>query len=102
MLDLDLGPGAISFWIHVTPRAKQPGISGHHAGALRVSVAAAPVDGKANAACASALAAATGAKKRDITIHPASKNRRKRVRIVGDPDILAVRLNALAQTPGLG
>lgn len=102
MLDLVLGADVVLLWIHVTPRAKQPGISGHHAGALRVAVAAAPVAGKANAACTAVLATALGVKKRDITIDPASKNRRKRVRVVGEPDILAARLNTLAQTPGLG
>ena len=89
-------------WIHVTPRAKHPGIGGLHGDSLRVAVAAAPVEGRANAACCKALAASLECARRDVEIDPAARGRRKRVRIHGDPTDLEARLRALAQLPGLG
>ena len=68
---------------------------------LRVAVAAAPVDGQANAACRDALAKALGCKRMDIEIDPASKGRRKRVKLAGDAEELRHKLLALASLPRL-
>ena len=94
--------GGVALWIHVTPRAKQPRIGGLHGDALRVGVAAAPVEGRANAACCKALAAALECSRRDVEIDPGSTGRRKRVRILGDSTDLESRLRALAELPGVG
>jgi uncharacterized protein len=90
------------FWIHVTPRAKHPKVAGLHGDALRVAVAAAPVEGQANAACRDALANALGCKRIHIEIDPASKGRRKRVQVTGDAGRLRSKLYALASPPRLG
>ena len=92
----------ISLWIHVTPGARIPRVGGVFADALRVSVQAPPVGGKANKACIAALAEAVGVPARQVEIDPASRGRRKRVRIAGDPSRLSNRLTSLASAPGVG
>ena len=85
----------------MTPRARRPGVGGVHGDALRVAVAEPPARGAANAACIRALAGALGVPREAVELDPASRGRRKRVRIVGDADVLAVRLQQLAagETP---
>ena len=95
-LRLDRSQRAVSFWIHVTPRARTVRVAGLHGDALRVSVSAPPVEGKANAACVAAIARALGEKPGLVHIDPASKGRRKRVRVEGEPERLCARLRALA------
>lgn len=91
----------VSLWIHVTPGARRPRIGGVFGDALRVSVQAPPVGGKANEACVAALAEAVGVPARQVELDPASRGRRKRVRIVGDPSRLSNRLTSLASAPGV-
>jgi len=100
-LALDTTAEGLALWIHVTPRARRPGVGGLHDRALRVAVAAPPVEGKANTACVQALAAALQLSKSAITIDPASRHRRKRVEIAGSPAPLAARLRELASERGL-
>jgi len=94
------GEAEISFWIHVTPRAARQGVGGVRGDALRVAVNAAPSDGAANAACVALLAKALGVSRGSVELPPRSKNRRKRVRVSGDPDVLATRLMELAVGKG--
>lgn len=100
-LRVDPSEHSVSFWIHVTPRASRARVAGLHGDALRVSVSAPPVEGKANAACVEALAQALGVKRGLVHIDPASKGRRKRVRVEGAPDLLSIRLHTLADTGGV-
>lgn len=93
-------PQEVAFWIHVTPRARRETVGGTHGDALRVWVRAVPSGGAANRACREALASAFGARRSDIELDPASKGRRKRVRIRGDGAALARRLAALARSAG--
>jgi uncharacterized protein (TIGR00251 family) len=90
----------VAFWIHVTPRARRPAVAGCHGDALRVTVAAPPANGLANAACVRALAEALGVKRSAVELDPGSRGRRKRVQVTGDPDALAARLKALATSSG--
>jgi hypothetical protein len=90
-------PAGVAFELHVTPRARRPGVGGCHDGALRIGVAAPPESGRANAACVIAVAAALGVRRHAIHIDPASRHRRKRVRVDGDPQALATRLSELAR-----
>lgn len=95
-LDLRTREDGVELWIHVTPRARRPGVGGTQGDALRVAVSAAPARGAANAACREALAAALGVARGDVQLDPASRHRRKRVRVRGDPERLCARLRALA------
>ncbi len=88
----------LAFWIFVTPRARREAVGGRQGDALRVSVAAPPVEGKANAACVQALAEAFGVKRRDVEIHLGARGRRKRVRLSGETRALEARLQKLAGT----
>jgi uncharacterized protein (TIGR00251 family) len=89
----------LAFWIHVTPRARRTAVGGRRGDALRVAVTAAPEDGRANAACLSALAEAFGVRLRDVALRAGARGRRKRVEIAGDAESLASRLEMLAAAP---
>jgi uncharacterized protein (TIGR00251 family) len=101
-LRLSRDADGVGFHIHVTPRARTRSVGPVHGDALRVSVSAPPVEGRANKACVEALAEALDVPKSAVEIDPGARNRRKRVRVAGDPDALASRLRALASKPGLG
>ena len=93
-----MGEG-LAFWIHVTPRARRKAVGCLLGNALRVAVAAPPVEGKANADCVQALAEAFGVKRGDVAIHPGARGRRKRVRLRGETRALEARLLKLAEIP---
>lgn len=64
--------------VKVTPKARQPGIGGmNDAGELLVKVAAAPEDGKANAAVIALLAQALGLPASTLEIAKGSTGRHK-------------------------
>ena len=86
----------VAFWIHVSPRARRCAVGPGHGDALRVAVVEAPVSGAANAACVRALAEALGIARDAVELEPASRGRRKRVRIRGDARVLERRLCELA------
>ena len=65
------------------PRAGRSGIAGLRDGALLVRLAAAPVDGAANAELIAVLAKALDIPKRSIEIVSGERSRSKRVRIAG-------------------
>jgi hypothetical protein len=90
----------VTFWIHVTPRARRPAVGGAREGALCVRVGEPPADGRANAACRRALAAALGVARGAVALDPAARGRRKRVSVEGEPRGLAERLRALAAGGG--
>lgn len=96
VLSLTRTTSGISFWIHVTPRASRPGIGGTHGNALKVAVKEPPVDGAANAGCVRALARALEVRRAAVALDPASKGRRKRVAIEGDPALLSARVLGMA------
>ena len=52
--------------------------------------------GAANVACSRALARALGVGRGAVELDPASRGRRKRVRVAGDAEALAARLQELA------
>ncbi len=85
--------GAVRFSVRVQPRASRSGVDGAHAGALRVRVTAAPVDGGANEALVDLLAARLGVPKRDVSIITGTNARTKVVEVAG---VDAARVHALA------
>ena len=100
MLRVSETSDGVVFWIHVIPRAKHASVAGCHGDALRVAVAAPPVDGHANAACVRALAEALSVKRSDVELDLGSKRRRKRVRVTGESSVLSARLGELAAAGG--
>ena len=79
--------------IRVIPRAGRSGFAGLRDGALLVKLAAAPVDGAANAELIALLAKTLKIPKRDITIVSGERSRSKRVRVAGlDRDQVLAKL----------
>jgi len=72
-LDIQASERGVTLWIHVTPRARRPGVGGLHDGALRVGVAAPPAEGRANLECRRALARALGVSPAALEIEAEAK-----------------------------
>lgn len=75
--------GVVRFAVRVTPRASRAAITGVHAGALKVSLTAPPVEGAANAALIELLADALSVPKRAVRIEHGDHNRQKAISIEG-------------------
>jgi uncharacterized protein (TIGR00251 family) len=69
--------------IRLQPRAKRNAIVDERDGVLRVSVAAAPVDGQANAALCKLVAKRVGVPRTRVTIVRGERSRDKLVRVQG-------------------
>lgn len=67
--------------LHVQPGAKKTEVAGQHGEALKIRLAAPPVEGKANAALLKFLAKAFGVPKSAVTLISGETSRHKRVRI---------------------
>jgi uncharacterized protein (TIGR00251 family) len=65
--------------VHVQPGAHRPRVVGRHGDALKVAVAAPPVDGRANEAVVKAIAEVLGVATTDVTITTGETGRRKRL-----------------------
>jgi hypothetical protein len=69
--------------VHVVPRASRTAIVGTHDGRVKVSLAAPPVDGAANAALVAFFAKALGRPKRDVELTRGETSRKKTLAIRG-------------------
>lgn len=69
--------------LHIQPGAKKTEVVGPHGDALKIRLAAPPVDGKANAALLAFLAAKLGVGKAAVGLVSGQASRAKRVRIAG-------------------
>lgn len=67
----------VRFEVHVRPRASRTELAGLHAGALKVRVAAPPVDAAANRALIEFLAERLGVSRRSVRIVAGEKSRTK-------------------------
>lgn len=79
-------PGALVLELHVQPGASRTQVAGPHGDALKIRLAARPVDGAANAELVRFLAEAFGVPRRDVILESGETSRRKRVRVVGASD----------------
>lgn len=76
-------PAAVSFDVVVVPRASRSRVVGLHGGALKVTLAAPPVDGAANEALCETLAKALGVAKRAVQITQGAQSKHKTVQVEG-------------------
>jgi uncharacterized protein len=83
MIDYSEKDGALTFKVQVVPRASRSGIVGSHNGALRVRIAAPPVDGAANEELIRTLSRALGVKRGAIEIVSGHASKTKQVRASG-------------------
>jgi len=82
--------GSVTFEVRVAPRAGRDAIRGAHGDALKIALAAAPVDGAANEALIAVIARALGIGKRDVEIAAGARSKSKVVRVRGTT-VAAVR-----------
>ena len=69
--------------LHIQPGAKKTEIVGLYGDALKIRLAAPPVDGKANAALVAFIAAKVGAGRTAVEVVSGQTSRAKRVRVAG-------------------
>lgn len=78
---MDASGESLTLTLHVQPGARVTSVAGLHGGALKIKVAAPPVEGKANAALAAFLAKAFNVPLRQVTVKLGSQGRHKVVEI---------------------
>lgn len=84
------GDGRITLTLHIQPGAKKTEVAGRHGDALKIRLAAPPVDGKANEELVRFLAEALGLPRSAVTIKSGQIARRKVVEIIaGDTALIA-------------
>lgn len=77
--------------IHAQPGAKVSAVAGLHGEALKIRIAAPPVEGKANTALESFIAEKLGVARRLVSVEKGTSSREKRV-AVADPGVDPARL----------
>lgn len=87
--------GSVTLTLHIQPGAKQTGFAGPHGEAMKIRLAAPPVDGKANAALCAFLATFCGVPKAAVELVSGDTARAKRVRITTPSAAALARLQAL-------
>jgi uncharacterized protein (TIGR00251 family) len=83
MIPCSVQGGAILFNVRVVPRASRSEVMGEHDGALRVRVAAPPVDGAANEELQRTLARALDVAIREVLIVGGHSSKLKRMSVSG-------------------
>ena len=90
MINYSEKDGMLIFKVRVVPRASRSEIVGEHDGALRVRIAAPPVDGAANEELVRLLARKLGVSRSAIRITGGHTSKLKQLRVTGaSPDALA-------------
>lgn len=75
--------GGVMIDLRVQPGAGRSAIVGRHGDAVKVRIAAPPIDGRANAAILELLAEELGVKQADVELVSGETGRSKRVRVGG-------------------
>ena len=83
MIPLNESPGGVTFAVKVHPRGKKDAITGELGDALKLSLTAPPVEGRANQACIDFFAKLLNLPRSSITIAAGESGRRKLIRITG-------------------
>jgi len=92
--------GAVLLNLHVQPGAKRTEFMGIHGEAIKIRLAAPPVEGKANACLLAFLSDFTGLPKRAVVLLQGETNRSKLVRIDGSTSAIVCKLyQAAGLTP---
>jgi uncharacterized protein (TIGR00251 family) len=83
MIDYAENDGGLTFQVRVVPRASRSEVVGEYGGALRVRVAAAPVEGAANDELVRTLARELEVSRNAIEITAGHSSKLKKVRVTG-------------------
>lgn len=91
LIDYALKDGRLIFRVRVVPRAAKSEVMGEHDGALRVRIAAPPVDGAANEELQRVLAKALNVPPRSVEITSGQTAKLKQISVTGaTPQMLSV------------
>jgi uncharacterized protein (TIGR00251 family) len=94
MIPVHESTNGVSFAIKVQPRAKKSALTGKIGAALKLSLTAPPVDGKANDACIEFFAKLLKVPRSSVTIAAGHTSRNKVIRVVGlSAEEVKTRLN---------
>lgn len=88
--------GNIVLSLHIQPGAKRTEIAGLHGEALKIRLAAPPVDGKANECLIAFLAEQLAVPRAQVGLIGGAASRRKRLRVKGASEEVIARLIAAA------
>ena len=83
MISIWEGEAGVTFAVKVHPRAKKNAITGEFGNALKVSLMAPPVDGRANEACIEFFAKLLKVPRSSVTIASGQASRSKGIRVAG-------------------
>jgi uncharacterized protein (TIGR00251 family) len=98
MLQYSVQNGDLVFRVQVVPRASRSEVVGEHNGALRVRLAAPPVDGAANDELRRLLARIFNVPRSSIQLVSGQGSRTKQIRIVGVNEDLLKMLHTFLET----
>ncbi|MBP8868152.1 MAG: YggU family protein [Propionivibrio sp.] len=84
--------GRTTLTLHIQPGAKKTEVAGLHGDALKIRLAAPPVDGKANAALLSFVAERLGIAKSSVSLKSGQTSRRKVLEVDAAAADIAQRL----------
>ncbi len=86
------GNGHITLTLHIQPGAKKTEFAGRHGEALKIRLAAPPVDGKANEALLRFIAEQLNLAKSAVTLKSGQSSRHKVLEVVGSTPEAVARL----------
>lgn len=89
----EAGDGRITLTLHIQPGAKKSEITGLHGDALKLRLAAPPVDGKANEALVGFIADRLGLARSAVTLRSGHTSRRKVLEVSGATAQVVERLS---------
>lgn len=83
MIEVVEKDGAVSFRVRVQARAARSEVAGEHGGAIKLRIAAPPVDGRANEECRRLIARLTGVSPSAVEIIAGQSSKDKVIRVHG-------------------
>jgi uncharacterized protein len=83
LIPIQESSGGVTFAVRLHPRAKKNAIAGELGDAIKISLAAPPIEGKANEACIEFFAKLLKVPRSSVTIASGQTNRRKVIRVLG-------------------
>jgi len=97
----DVVDGAVVLRVHAQPGGGRSAVTGRYGDAIKVKVAAPPVEGRANEALVAFLAKELGLKPTDVALVAGQSSRPKRVRLGGlDPNDAPAAIDRLLPDDG--
>lgn len=87
-----VGDGKITLKLHIQPGARKTAVTGTYGDALKIRLAAVPIDGQANAALIAFVADRLEVSKSAVGLKGGQTSRRKVLEVIGAPPDAAQRL----------